>query len=265
MEPIGKSFGRNGMHNPPLIAEHDCEKHGTYTAKCYLGDVWTKCPTCAQERKAEEERAEADRSAKQALEDWRARVNNAGIPPRFQDRRFKNYEAATPEQQHVLDVARSYAADWETVAKTGRCMVFMGSPGTGKTHLACAIGTHVMHKHSASVLFRTVHQAMRGVRDTWVKGSTRSESDAVAELVKPSLLILDEVGIQSGSDWEKTILFDILNERYQSRKPTLLLTNLLDEELPQYLGERVIDRLREDGGQIVAFGWESHRASMGKQ
>ena len=250
------------IHNPPLFRQDHCEKHGAFEAKCYLGDVWTKCPSCEAERREREAQAEQERTAKQALEDWRAKVNSAGIPPRFQDRRFNNYVATTPEQQHVLQVSRAYAADWERVRQDGRCLVFVGSPGTGKTHLACAIGAYVMHKHSASVLFRTVHQAMRGVRDTWVKGSTRSESDAVADLVNPSLLILDEVGVQTGSDWEKTILFDILNERYQGRKPTILLTNLMDDELPKYLGERVVDRLREDGGEIVAFGWQSHRGNM---
>ena len=41
--------------------------------------------------------------------------------------------------------------------------------------------------------------------------------------------------------------------------PTILLSNLPVEEVTGYLGERVVDRIREDGGRIVRFTWESHR------
>ena len=69
--------------------------------------------------------------------------------------------------------------------------------------------------------------------------------------------------MQFGSDTEKLILFDVLNERYEKRRPTLLLSNLVVDDVQAYLGERIFDRLREDGGEAVAFDWESHRAKAG--
>jgi DNA replication protein DnaC len=54
-------------------------------------------------------------------------------------------------------------------------------------------------------------------------------------------------------------MFDILNERYEKRHPSLLLSNLTPGEVKTFLGERVYDRLREDGGQCVPFDWESYR------
>ena len=64
---------------------------------------------------------------------------------------------------------------------------------------------------------------------------------------------------ESISDFEKQILFDVLNERYEKRKPCILLSNIAPSELSGYLGERVADRLREDGGKLIAFDWESYR------
>lgn len=81
----------------------------------------------------------------------------------------------------------------------------------------------------------------------------------------PDLLILDEVGVQFGSDTEKLMLFDILNERYERRHPTILMSNLPRDEVSAYLGERVFDRLREDGGEFISFTWESHRKSCNYQ
>jgi DNA replication protein DnaC len=73
------------------------------------------------------------------------------------------------------------------------------------------------------------------------------------------------VGVQFGSDTEKLMLFDILNERYERRRPTILMSNLPRDEVSAYLGERVFDRLREDGGQFISFTWESYRKSRNQQ
>ena len=50
------------------------------------------------------------------------------------------------------------------------------------------------------------------------------------------LLILDEVGVQFGSEFEKQLLFDVLNERYEKLKPSILLSNIPREQLADYLG-----------------------------
>ena len=155
----------------------------------------------------------------------------------------------------------AYADNFDTVLKTGRSAVFAGLPGTGKTHLAAGIALRLMHRDKRRVLFSTVMRAIRSVKDTWHKGSELTETQAIAALVAPDLLILDEVGVQFGSDTEKLILFDVLNERYEERKPCLLLSNLPVDEVKAFLGERIFDRLREDGGEAVAFTWASARGA----
>lgn len=235
-----------------------CARHGEYLARNFLRDIWSKCPTCAQEADAAE-KARAEAKAREAkLQAWQKRIGGAGIPDRFHDRTLSNFEAANPGQRRALAFAQQYADEFEQVIKTGRSALFVGQPGTGKTHLAVGIGMHLL-REGRPVLFTTVMRAMRRIKDTWVKGSTETEGQAVAALVYPDLLILDEVGIQFGSEFEKNILFDVLNERYEKRRPTLLLSNLPLDQVRAYLGERVFDRLREDGGEYIAFEWESQR------
>lgn len=236
-----------------------CEKHGYYESRNLCGPVWSKCPTCSAEVAAKEVAAKEveKRSAKKS--DWQERIGGAGIPERFRSRSLRNYVAETPEQHRALAFANSYADGFDDVLKTGKSAIFTGMFGTGKTHLACGIGLRIMQRDSRTVLFTTTLRAIRRIKETWHKSATETETQAIAALVFPDLLILDEVGVQFGSETEKLILFDIMNERYEKRRPTLLLSNLTIDEVREYLGERVFDRLREDGGECIPFDWESYR------
>jgi len=130
---------------------------------------------------------------------------------------------------------------------------------THNTHLACAIATEVIGQ-GASARFIAVIDALRLVKRSYDRTSSGTEDDAIAELVKPRLLILDEVGADYGTEHSKTILFDIINKRYENIKPTIVLTNLDAAALREYFGERIVDRLREGGGKLVTFTWVSHRS-----
>lgn len=246
------------FHATPLTRTETCETHGPYEAKCFVGDTWTRCPTCEADREAEKQREAVAKAREARLLAFQTRIGQSGIPDRFRDRTLAVFESKTDDQRQALMFARRYADDFERVLATGRSAIFVGRPGTGKTHLASGIGIAVMER-GHTVLFTTVMRAIRRVKDTWVRESRETESQAVAALVAPDLLILDEVGVQFGSEFEKNLLFDVLNERYERRRPTLMLSNIQPEDLVNFLGERVIDRLREDGGKIIPFTWESHR------
>lgn len=247
------------IHRPPLTRESNCPTHGLFLSSCHVGDIWTKCNLCADEAKAKEEAQATDEQKRRAREEWEKRLGTAAIPERFQACRLRTYIAETPGQQAALRFAKDYADDFANVRRNGRGAIFVGNVGTGKTHLAIGIGLQVMHTHGASVLFSTVARAVRRITDTWSKRSGESETEAIASMVFPDLLILDEVGVQRGSEFEKNLLFDVLNERYEKRKPTLFLSNLPIGDVTAYLGERVMDRLREDGGDVQPFQWDSYR------
>jgi DNA replication protein DnaC len=248
------------IHTTPLERQGACETHGEYLSKCWLGDHWTGCNTCATEAEAAE-KLQADEKAKTAARDkWLEKLGQAAIPDRFSSKKLLTYIASTDEQKQALAFAVQYANDFAEVLRVGRCAVFVGRRGTGKTHLACGIALRIMHA-GYSAHFTSVSKAIRRIKDTWGKYSKESETQAIAAMVYPDLLILDEVGVQFGSETEKHLLFDLLNERYEKRKPTILISNLTRDELTGFIGERVDDRLREDGGEFVPFTWDSNRGN----
>lgn len=254
-----KSMAELGLHTQSKTRPATCEIHGDFESRCFIGNIWSKCPSCEAERIAEEREQEEARHRRARLQAWQTKIGDAGIPERFHTRTLSTFVASTPEQQKALTFAQDYADNFDAVMASGRSAMFLGKPGTGKTHLAVGIGLQVMREQNRTVLFTTVMRAIRRVKDSWVRGSDVSESQAINALVVPDLLILDEVGVQFGSDFEKNIMFDVLNERYERRRPTLLMSNLSLDSVRDFLGERVMDRMREDGGKIIPFSWDSHR------
>lgn len=250
------------LHAQPKTRPGHCETHGAYESRCYIGEVWSRCPACLEAVNQRETSEAEARAAAARLAAWQNRIGQAGIPERFSDRSFDNFVAASEGQQRALRFCRNYADNFDAVRKSGRSAMFIGKPGTGKTHLACAIGLQVM-RANRTVLFATVMRALRRVKNSWAKGAEESEGQAIATLTAPDLLILDEVGVQFGTEFERHMLFDILNERYERRLPTILMSNLPVEQASDYLGERIIDRLREDGGGRIVFDWDSHRKTKG--
>ena len=77
-------------------------------------------------------------------------------------------------------------------------------------------------------------------------------------------VILDEIGAskEKPSDFELATLFTIINSRYEEMRPTVIVTNLPPKELPAAIGDRCVDRLRENGGIVLGFDWESARGRM---
>ncbi|HHT5153422.1 TPA: ATP-binding protein, partial [Citrobacter werkmanii] len=124
---------------------------------------------------------------------------------------------------------------------------------------AAAIGNHLL-SGGHSVLVVTIPDLMLRVRECYDGG--QSEASLLDDLCKVDLLVLDEVGIQRGSNGEKVILNQVIDRRLSSMRPVGILTNLNHDELLGALGARVIDRLQMDGGVWVNFDWGSYRKNV---
>lgn len=247
------------------VRELACAEHGAFssTGIRYLGkvDIWSKCPGCEKARMAAE-RARAMASAAEASrERLEAALERSAVPRRFVGRSFDGFVASTDGQQRALEVARGYADGFDQRLKAGHGLIFSGLPGTGKSHLAAAILQAIMPARVG--FYVTCMGLIRMVRNTWRKDSERSEGQVLAMLAGVDLLVIDEVGVQYGTDGEQTVLFEVLDMRYQDQLPTILLTNQDKDGFKGYVGERSFDRLTESC-RWVAFDWESHRPQVRK-
>lgn len=245
-----------------------CHKHGEYVSRLTgMGKshpaAWTPCIQCLEEKSAAQAEEEAlQRQAEYLRINLERKIERARIPMRFKDRTFENYRAATSAQKKAVIVCREYADSFSEHYEYGRGILLLGNVGTGKTHMATAIANQVLQTTKHSVLYVTAGAIIRHVKASFDRDSEYSESDAYNAFDKPGLLIIDEVGVQNATEFELTVMFEVVNSRYEDMQPTMIISNRSTADLPKYLGDRVVDRLRENGGKLAVFDWDSERSKI---
>lgn len=241
--------------------EKYCREHGRYLSRSYgLLRVWSPCPGCEATRN-EKERAENESRESDRHEFEKAiRLQKSGIPERYVSATLDTYDCEFDGQIEVRVWARRYLQEFNDIRRNGRCFILLGNKGTGKTHIACSIASEVIKTLGRCALYTSMYDMLLSIKETWQKNHVgASERHVLARYIAPDLLIVDEVGIQFCSETERTIIFSVINSRYDALKPTLFVSNLSLPALTKMLGARVVDRIRDRGGAVVWFNWQSYR------
>ena len=257
MEKLGRDFAAIRAQQAEIVVR--CPEHGEFTRQDMIQarvEMWDiphgQCPECFRATVASRQR---ERRIKNAVDFF---ISGSGVPLRFHAASFEAYKPENAKAQKILAHMREYAENFEQHSSLGRSLILCGGPGTGKTHLACAVLFALAREQAITGIYTTAYRAVQDVRDSY-RSREISERQAMDAFIKPGLLVLDEVGVQYGTDSEHLILFSILNGRYEAMKPTIVVSNLNVDGVIKYLDERVYDRLRENGGGVLAFDWGSWR------
>jgi DNA replication protein DnaC len=247
---------------PEVFEDARCDSHGAYRARVRMltivdeqHRVRSACPKCLAERSEREEAARIEAERAERNRTVAALRVVSGVPARFRDATLAGFVASTDAQRRIAQIAARYVERFDP--KAGLGLVLSGGCGSGKTLLACAIANTLVERRRSARYLR-VTDAVRSIKATYSKTSTLTESEAIAGLVTPDLLVLDEIGVQFGTEHEAVLLFEIIDRRYAECRSTILVSNLSAAELEKYLSERVMDRFRETGA-VLAFDWPSFR------
>jgi DNA replication protein DnaC len=244
----------------PETRDAECTTHGPFKSRRLLLTAWSKCPACAEARRLEDERKEQERVERERLERHRRFLHEAAIPKRFIGRTFDTYVSDTDAKRAALDTAQEFVENFPANLSSGATLIFSGKPGTGKSHLASAI---LQALQPRDVRYITCLDMVRAVRNSWRRDSETSETEVLRYFEELDLLVVDEIGMQYGTDGEQTVVFDVIDRRYREMRPLILLTNQGKDGLRQFVGDRSYDRLRETS-KWVSFDWDSYRPTARK-
>ena len=210
-----------------------CGGRGWYTADVPVGHPdFGSILTC----ECQQPRRELERSARLL------RYSNLEHLARFT---FKTLDPegkdGSPESQRLFREA--YEEALRFADRPSGWLVLTGPYGSGKTHLAAAIGNACIERDYV-VLFVHVPDLLDHLRATFVPSSEISYSDLFEQVKTVPLLMLDDLGSESATPWAQEKLRQIINQRYGSELPTVTtVSGELDDVDPYILSRMRAPRL----------------------
>lgn len=158
--------------------------------------------------------------------------------PSMLDWAFENDNGRSPQMHH----AHRYVEQWQTMRAENLGLLLWGGVGTGKSFLAGCIANALMEQE---VPVRMTNFA-RILNE--LNSSFSGRNDIVDRLCRYPLLIIDDFGMERGTEYALEQIYNIVDSRYRSRKPLIVTTNLSLTELqnPQDTAHaRIYDRVLE--------------------
>ena len=153
-------------------------------------------------------------------------LDAARIPPRFRQCDFHNYYPKNDSQFFAHSFASRLVEEYPAVDSG---LLFMGSVGVGKTHLAIAVLKELITKKGVSSLFYESGSLLKAIQDSYNPVSQNSEMRVLAPVFQAEVLVLDELGATVPTNWVRDTLYQIINTRYNNKKLTIFTTNYFDE------------------------------------
>lgn len=133
------------------------------------------------------------------------------------------------------------------IPQLGDGYFIQGGTGRGKTHLAAAAArSYLAETEQRTVVFRFAREIMRRIRQTYGPLATEQESDVLSILGCASLLVIDDLGKESGDEASAFVLsalHEILSRRLDAIMPTIVTSELSVVQVERRYGAAIASRI----------------------
>lgn len=174
--------------------------------------------------------------------------------PAMREWTFGNDNGKCPQ----MHKAYSYVEQWEQISTGNYGLILWGNVGTGKSYFAGCIANALMEKE-VSVCMTNFALILNDLA-----ASYKDRNEYIACLCSFPLLILDDFGMERGTEYGLEQVYNVIDSRYRSRKPLIVTTNLTLEELqnPEDTAHaRIYDRLLEMCSPLCFTGENLRKAA----
>ncbi len=157
---------------------------------------------------------------------------------RFDNFDLKYYsDEAKKRMTSILKLCKEYALNFDP--KTSSNLLFLGEPGLGKTHLTLAIVSSVIEKGYMPV-YAPAENLFNTIQKEKFEGENKGAFDNMQNC---DLLVIDDLGTEMATSFTKSALYNLINSRLLTKKPTIINTNLSLKEIEAIYSPRIASRL----------------------
>lgn len=194
------------------------------------------CPECSASR--EEARVQRE-------------LQEAGVGERYWTTTWSDMEMVEP-----MSRVKAACDRITTVLESGDHLLLSGEPGTGKTQAAVLLIRAAIQAGKTAKLLNLGRAGME-IRAAYGAKQGPTESSEIKAASTPDLLVIDDLGAgeTGNATLEQRILYLALEERQNTRRTTVLTTNLTGADVAERLGQRLIGRLQP----LAVFRFEHGR------
>lgn len=225
---------------------------GTFKTRCF-------CP-CQMEARVKEEEA---RELEQHKHEIKVLKQNSLLGERYINSTFESLDTNRPRSfLKAARICKEYCNKWQELNRKGLGLYIYGNVGTGKTELTACI-CNELTSQLVPVLITNFYEIMKKIR----AAGYENEGSVIDSLADIKLLILDDIGTESltRTDGHESFIqdkiYDIINWRYNKKKPTLFTSNYSIKELIEKRGLKrsIGDRISSMSAAVINIDGESYR------
>ncbi|MGD0546577.1 MAG: ATP-binding protein, partial [Terracidiphilus sp.] len=168
-------------------------------------------------------------------------------------------QGADPSLGRAHQAARKFVETYP-VDTAGKGLLFTGSIGVGKTHLAVGVLRRLIQERGVKGLFCDYRELLKSIQNSYNPQVQTTELELLKPVFAAEVLVLDDLGAQKPNEWIWDTVALILNTRYNDKQTTIITTNYADQpagagfktakdgntpaKIEDTLGDRIGDRMR---------------------
>jgi DNA replication protein DnaC len=199
----------------------------------------------------------------QEMEREQRRLAAAHIPERYRgctlDTFDPEFKDADKSLGFALTAARKFV-DAYPVDTAGKGLLFTGTLGVGKTHLAVGVLRRLVRERGVRGLFVDYRELLKSIQNSYNPQVQTTEIELLQPVFTAEVLVIDDLGAQKPNEWVWDTVALILNTRYNDKQTTIITTNYADlpagagfkpaekgdkpAKSEDTLGDRIGDRMR---------------------
>ena len=188
------------------------------------------------------------------------RIAAARIPERYRHCSLDTFDPSFPgadaSLKDGLTTARRFVDEYP-IDTAGKGLLFVGTVGTGKTHLAVGVLRRLVREKGVHGLFCDYRELLKSIQNSYNPQVATTELELLKPVFAAEVLVLDDLGAQKPNEWVWDTVALILNTRYNDKQSTIITTNYSDQPAASgnlsdaeraarelTLGDRIGDRMR---------------------